>query len=92
LVDYTLTAGTNASPLAGSSASVILSNVIGFGGAQGLVNVTQSGAGASLNFTANGGAFTLGGGGINITQASPNATLIATVNASANGYTYTIAQ
>jgi hypothetical protein len=93
LVNYTLTAGTNASPLAGgSSSSVILSNVIGAAAAAGLVNVTQSGAGANLNLTVNGGAFTVGGGGVNVTQASTNAALVATVNAAANGYSYTISQ
>ena len=92
-VNYTLTAGDNTTPLVGgSSSSVILSNVIGAAGAQGIVNVTQSGAGSSLNFTVNGGAFTLGGGGVNITQASANSTLVATVNAAASGYTYTITQ
>jgi hypothetical protein len=92
-VNYTLVAGTVASPLAGTStASVILNNVIGASSAQGVVNVTQSAPGTSVNFTANGGAFTLAAGGINITQGSNNATLNATVNAHANGYAFNIHQ
>ena len=92
-VNYTLVAGTVASPLAGTStASVILNNVIGASSAQGVVNVTQSAPGTSVNFTANGGAFTLAAGGINITQGSNNASLTATVNAHANGYAFAIHQ
>lgn len=92
-VNYTLVQGTQANPLAGgSTASVILNNVIGASSAQGVVNVTQSAPGTSVNFTANGGAFTLAGGGINITQASNNASLTATVNAHANGYAFNIHQ
>jgi hypothetical protein len=34
----------------------------------------------------------VGGGGVNVTQASTNAALVATVNAAANGYSYTISQ
>jgi fibronectin-binding autotransporter adhesin len=91
-VNFTLTAGTLATPLGGSStSSVILNNVIGASG-PGVVNVTQSGNGDAVNFTANGGAFTLANAGINITQSTDNASLTATVNAHKSGYTVSIHQ
>jgi hypothetical protein len=94
-VNYTLVAGTVATPLAGTStASVILNNVIGASSAPGIVDVTQSAAGTSVNLTVNGGSgpWTLAAGGINVTQGSNNATLTATVNAHANGYALNIHQ
>jgi hypothetical protein len=90
-VNYTLAAGTTTPLAGGSTASVILNNVIGASAAQGVVNVTQSAPGTTVNFIINGTGFTEAAGGI-ITQGSNNASLNATVNAHANGYAFNIHQ
>jgi hypothetical protein len=92
-VAYTLTAGTVAAPLAGTStADVILNNVIGSGGAQGLVNVTQNAPGTSVTLTLNGNGKTMGAGGINITQNSANTTTTLALTEHANGYVLYVTQ
>ena len=63
------------------------------------VRVVQTGSGATLGLTINGGAFTMGSdtvdsltGGILVTQASPGASANLIVNAGGNGYTFAISQ
>lgn len=85
------------SSASGTVSNVNLNDVVGAAAAAGKLTLTQSGAGSSLALTVNGGAFTMGsslagGAGVVITQASASSVLDATVNAGANGYTYTITQ
>lgn len=93
-VDY----GVEASG-AGSTVNATLSNTVGAAGAAGVVRVVQTGSGASLGLTVNGGAFTMGSdtvdsltGGILVTQASPGASATLIVTAGGDGYTFAISQ
>lgn len=81
-----------ASSSAGSSSAITLSNFVGAGGAAGNVTVDQTGAGVTLGLTVNGGAFTVGAGGVQVTQASAGAVTDLVYNAAANGYAVTISQ
>lgn len=93
-VDYSVEASG-----AGSTVNTTLSNAVGTAGAAGVVRVVQTGSGASLGLTVNGGAFTMGSdtvgaltGGILVTQANPGASANLIVNAGGDGYTFAISQ
>lgn len=93
-VDYSVVASG-----AGSTVNTTLSNTVGAAGAAGVVKVVQTGSGASLGLTVNGGAFTMGSdtvdsltGGILVTQANPGATATLVVTAGGDGYTFAISQ
>ncbi|WP_296600611.1 hypothetical protein [Phenylobacterium sp.] len=75
-----------------SSSAVTLSNFVGAGGAAGNVTIDQTGAGVTLGLTVNGGAFTVGAGGVQVTQASAGAVSDLVYSAAANGYALTISQ
>ncbi|MEJ2818688.1 hypothetical protein [Caulobacter sp. CCG-8] len=93
-VDYSVVASG-----AGSTVNTTLSNAVGAAGAAGVVRVVQTGSGASLGLTVNGGAFTMGSdtvdsltGGILVTQANPGASANLIVTAGGDGYTFAISQ
>lgn len=93
-VDYSVEASG-----VGSTVNTTLSNTVGAAGAAGVVRVVQTGSGASLGLTVNGGAFTMGSdtvdaltGGILVSQESPGATANLIVTAGDNGYTFAINQ
>ncbi|WP_068879261.1 hypothetical protein [Phenylobacterium sp. CCH12-B4] len=77
---------------AGSTSAVTLSNFVGAAGAAGNVTIDQTGAGVTLGLTVNGGAFTAGAGGVQVTQAGLGAVTDMVFNAAANGYTVTVSQ
>lgn len=77
---------------AGSTSSVTLANFVGAAGAAGNVTIDQTGAGVTLGLTVNGGAFTVGAGGVQVTQAGIGAVTDLVYNAAANGYAITILQ
>ena len=77
---------------AGSTSDITLANVVGAGGAAGNVTVNQTGAGVQLALVVNGGAFTMGAGGIQVTQASIGTVTNTTFSAAANGYTLNLSQ
>jgi hypothetical protein len=93
-VDYSVEASG-----VGSTVNTTLSNAVGTAGAAGVIRVVQTGSGASLGLTVNGGAFTMGSdtvdsltGGILVTQANPGATANLIVTAGGDGYTFAISQ
>jgi len=93
-LDYGVTASA-----AGSSVTATLSNINGVDTDAGVVRVLQTGAGASLTLTIDGGSFEMGSdtvdgqtGGILINQASAGASATLITNASSDGYTFAISQ
>lgn len=83
----------------GSTVNATLNNVEGVAGAAGVVRVLQTGNGASLGLTINGGGFEMGSdtvdtltGGVLVAQTSAGASANLIINASGDGYTFAITQ
>jgi len=84
---------------AGSTVNATLSDVEGVAGAAGVVRVLQTGNGASLGLTINGGGFEMGSdtvdtltGGILVAQTTAGASATLIINAGGDGYTFAISQ